>query len=348
MVTYVLGVPGSGKTYYAVYKIFQMKDQYSFVYTNIFLKEYSDNIIQFDFDNFYKIISIAYDMYRNKQTDEDINTFLKQNNYYNCVFFIDEAHNFLSKKDDVLIWWLTYHRHLYHDIFLVTQNLDLIDKRYLSIGEVFIKAVQSSLRLAPNTFFYNKYPNYRLSEKFETEKLPKKKDIFDKYTSGDSVRSKNIIFKYSLFFLFFLVLAIVFFIILKQFVLSGSSHSASNDSSSVVTSSSISSSDSNVTDNDSNSNSDVLDSSDNNHYYAFYCPSSYCFINDKKFPLDFIYYLIKTYRLPYFISSSYLYLMDRDKILFNLLSSSGAKSNVRPPRGVGGVEGTPLLAPDAR
>ena len=78
----------------------------------------------------------------------------KKLNLYKALFVIDEAHNFFQTKDDVLVWWLTYHRHLYQDIFLITQNLALIDRKYKPLAEYFYKAVPSSLRLNKKVFKY--------------------------------------------------------------------------------------------------------------------------------------------------------------------------------------------------
>ena len=343
MVTYITGVPGAGKTYYAVYKIFSLKDKYSFIYTNIHLKQYPDNIKKLDWDNFYDIISTAYTMYLNKNTDEDINNFLKLYNYHNVFIIIDEAHNFLGKKDDVLIWWLTYHRHLYHDIFLITQNLDLIDRKYLSIGEVFIKAVQSTLRLAPKTFFYNKYPNYKMREKFETDKLPKKQEIFEKYTSGDTIRAKNILFKYFIYFFLFFLISVAFFLIL-QFVFFRKGNLKKDDNNFSVPTHKVTT----INSNTNNINSTYNFNFNNHKFYIFYCPGKYCFYKNNKLSLNFLYFLIKKYGLTYYISSPYLYLRDNHNLINGLLSPFGTKRSVSHAGGVGGGAVAPLLVPNAR
>ena len=340
MLIYVTGVPGAGKTYYAVYKIYELKNKYNFIYTNVHLKQYEDNIKKFDFDNFYSIISSAYQMYINKCIDDDINAFLETQNFHKVLFVIDEVHNFFNKKDDVLIWFLTYHRHLYIDLYFITQSLDLVERKYLSLGEVFIKAVQSSLRIAPKFFFYNKYPNYKMQEKFETEKLPKKKEIFEKYTSGDVVRSKNVFLRFFILLTIFFIISIIFFLILKYVFLSP--HKTHSHTHTTINY------DKNVTfiTNKTYISHKIFNNSNNSKkiLYVFYCPNNYCYIKNNKFSLNFLYFLIKKYKITdYYISSPYLYILTN----LELLRPFSTVVDVCGARGRGGVSAVPSAVENA-
>ena len=118
MITYLIGNPGSGKTYYAVFMIYQTflfepkktfltkfakpkeKPNYSYCYTNIneFKFELSDKFKKFDFDEFYLGLRNLYALYKTGATDNEVNEKAKELNLYGCVFVLDECHNFFKDK----------------------------------------------------------------------------------------------------------------------------------------------------------------------------------------------------------------------------------------------------------
>lgn len=230
MITYLVGNPGSGKTYYAVFMIYQIflfepkktfltkfvkpkeKPNYSYCYTNIneFKFELSDKFKKFDFDEFYLGLRNLYALYKTGATDNEVNEKAKELNLYGCVFVLDECHNFFKdKKDEILVWWLTYHRHLYQDIYLITQDLTLVNNEYKRIAEKFYRAVDSSRRLFSKKFRYEVYASYRLYKKDQLEiiNIPFLQEVFDLYHSGQSSNKKS-------FVRFYFLLAIVIFILL--------------------------------------------------------------------------------------------------------------------------------------
>jgi len=230
MITYLVGNPGSGKTYYAVFMIYQIflfepkktfltkfvkpkeKPNYSYCYTNIneFKFELCDKFKKFDFDEFYLGLRNLYALYKTGATDNEVNEKAKELNLYGCVFVLDECHNFFKdKKDEILVWWLTYHRHLYQDIYLITQDLTLVNNEYKRIAEKFYRAVDSSRRLFSKKFRYEVYASYRLYKKDQLEiiNIPFLQEVFDLYHSGQSSNKKS-------FVRFYFLLAIVIFILL--------------------------------------------------------------------------------------------------------------------------------------
>lgn len=114
------------------------------------------------------------------------------------LFIIDEAHNFFDDKNDTLIWWLSYHRHLHQDIILITQNLSLIYRKYLSFGEFFYRAVPSSLRIRSGVFTYHQFIKYQLYKNSHTDtiKVNFNKDVFALYGSGANTQGKKVIYKF--------------------------------------------------------------------------------------------------------------------------------------------------------
>ena len=240
MITYLVGNPGSGKTYYAVFKIYQLflfkpakgflskfiksdkQKEYTYCYTNIneFKFDLHEKFIKFDFDKFYADMSILYALYLSKVTDAELNERAKELNLSGVFIVLDEAHNFLKvKEDSVLVWWLTYHRHLYQDIYLITQDLSLISNEYKRIAEHFLKAVDSAKRLFKNKFRYILYGSYKMYQKDAMQKfhIPYLQEVFDLYHSGQSSSQKSFVRKFFYFALFlFIALSIYFYFFLKS------------------------------------------------------------------------------------------------------------------------------------
>lgn len=225
MITFLTGVPGSGKTYKAVYTIFNnfsnnekakkdLKKDFINCYTNIneFKFDNVEHVYKLDFDDLKVKLVKLHKLYKDKVSDDILIEKCKEFDIYKTLFVIDEAHNYFDTNDIVLVWWLSYHRHLYQDIYLITQNLSLIFTKYKTFSEFFYRAKSTAVSLDRKTFKYDVYINSRLAmnSRSHTEKLPKLKEVFDLYHSGDSVSVSNILLKFYIF-AFFMVLSGVLF-----------------------------------------------------------------------------------------------------------------------------------------
>jgi zona occludens toxin len=220
MIVYYLGIPGSGKSYSGVNTIYNnfstnkdavkdLKKDYINCYTNIneFKFDKLQNVYKLDIDSLLVSLQILYEMYKDKKTDQELIQKATELNIYKTLFVIDECHNLFDVNKPLLVWWLTYHRHLYHDLILITQNLSLINTKYKPLAEAFYKAKPSSLTLNKKYFNYIYYTDSRMSQasKVNIKKVKKNKNVFDLYHSGDSVDSKNVI-------LYFITIALIFFV----------------------------------------------------------------------------------------------------------------------------------------
>lgn len=240
-ITFLTGIPRSGKTYYAMFLLYmkfifvkpvtaftQLMDKYfpkkpartyEVAYTNINQFDFSKSpkIKPFDYLAVYPELEILCLMYLDKKTDDELIEYAKSVNLYNCLFVIDECQNFFSKEDKVLTWWFTYHGHLYHDLILITQNLDLIHTSYAKLGEFFYKAVPPSSRLFSNKFRYVQFNSAKLFQKDKVGDfhVPMIKEIFDMYVSGASNNAKSHVKKY---LAYALVLIIILIFAFKQFL----------------------------------------------------------------------------------------------------------------------------------
>ena len=209
MISFYTGVPGSGKTYSAVNIIFNnfsdhkdakkdIKKGYLNCYTNIngFKFGKVTNVYKLDFDILESHIIQLHRLYKKKASDDELIELCKELDLYKTFFAIDEVQNFFDANKPHLVWWLTYHRHLFHDIILITQNLSLIHPKYKPLAEFFYRAKPKSLVLFSGSFKYTSFIDSRMSQvsKVGVISVKKRKEIFDLYTSGDSVEAKNVLF----------------------------------------------------------------------------------------------------------------------------------------------------------
>ena len=148
-----------------------------------------------------------------KNPDDVLIEKAKELNIFKSLFVIDECHNYLkSKENNVLVWWFTYHGHLYQDIILITQDLKLVNDEYKRVAEFFYKAVPQRLRFSKGTFKYRQYSSWQMYQKdyISTESLKANDKVFSMYVSGATVHTKPIIYKYLIIF-FILILFVLYF-----------------------------------------------------------------------------------------------------------------------------------------
>lgn len=179
-----------------------------------FNPKYDEYIKALDYrDNANPVISFFLNLFKPLKSEPK---------YKPSLFVIDEAQNHFSSidrltgksagVDPVLIWWIAYHRHLCMDVILLTQHYEKLQSSYLKDIEYFLDAVPAS-RIIGRSFKYNKYikiPYYK-TNLAETIKLPKKKEVFELYDSGDRIRSKNVVIPWIIFSLVLLVAVVSFF-----------------------------------------------------------------------------------------------------------------------------------------
>ncbi|MBQ9293261.1 MAG: zonula occludens toxin [Campylobacter sp.] len=235
-ISYLTGIPKSGKTYLAVYKIWENfvkepkksffakeppKNKYEICYTNIneFDFSKSDKIELLKVDDFKYNLSLLYDLYQAGANDTELNLKADEFRINHALIVIDEAHNFFTKKDDILTWWLTYHAHLYQDIWLITQDLSLIDTGYKAVAEYFYKAVEPARRLITSRFRYQQFSSYKMNGvdliKGGGFTLPAIDEVFKMYVAGEKTKGSSIVVK---FFALALILAFITFVAFNLYI----------------------------------------------------------------------------------------------------------------------------------
>lgn len=224
MIQYCTGIPGSGKSYYGIFNIAihfakELKDnkkfksfalsktKYKTCLTNINELKFDkfDSVKELDFNKFKIILTKLHNLYKLGKSDSELEESVKDEDFFYTLIVFDECHNFLNKDDEVLVWWLSYHRHFFQDIILITQDLPLVNKKYKSFTEFYFKAIPSSRKLFNTSMIYHQFTGHQLfqTQKANTKKLPILKDIFSLYGSGENNKQKSIV-------VYYLILAFIF------------------------------------------------------------------------------------------------------------------------------------------
>ena len=126
----------------------------------------------------------------------------EQKEYKPVLVVVDECYTYFDKKkvDDLLLWFISYSRHMFIDLILISQDPGDISTSYLKRVELFYDAVPISSQFNTSKFKYkkyNKYPFFKTTYVGDIH-IDKKKEIFNYYSSGDRVRVKSIFTRYFL------------------------------------------------------------------------------------------------------------------------------------------------------
>lgn len=347
MLTLLTGTPGSGKTLYAVDKIIKISSKeleefknIEFIYNNISgfkFDKFNDSdikIYKFVFQDFYVHLQILYKMFilneHNQNLDDLLQKYCKENNLLNAYFIIDEAHNYFDNQDKAKNWWFTYHRHLHHEILLITQNKSLINTQYRNIPELFIKAQPISKAISKNTMRYFNYTDYRMINKFSTTEIKINDTYFSIYKSGNVSNQKLAGLKYiKMFVIFVLTLILCFGFLIYKFYFA----------STAPISQEITKDDKNITKQNQTNLSAPINlpqnkslpipiQKNNSKLFKFTCFSTFCYldkdlITDKNYeiPFEILRNLIKD------IKSENLYFYQRDKKMVIYILDDAEKFN---------------------
>lgn len=206
------GVPGAGKTYYAVHKIKKLlsSDDRLLVLHNIEGLSLQDNrciainwtAAEFNSDFMKERVKSLRSEYNLKDSDL-------------IHIYVDEAQRFFPPelKDPAVLYFFDYHRHFGVNVTLITQHEKKLTFKITSLAEVEIRAVSS--RINPFGSFV-----YKLSsggEHYATERLSRDRAIFALYKSfqagtGTVKKSK---FRHVVFVI--VVLAVVAWLVFFKF-----------------------------------------------------------------------------------------------------------------------------------
>lgn len=236
------GVPGSGKSYKAIYSIYESFlnekserfNKYERFYTNVAdfkFNKFPDKGFKLVPNDFIKNLSILRLLAIQGKSESEIIESARSLDLLDCLIVWDEAQSFFSKKNDVLLWWIEYHRHLHQDVILIAQSPRRILSEYKENGDLFFRAVSPSLRTS-DSLKYKRYGTFNMykGEVIDTISLKPDPIIFELYKSGANEKPKKVIYKFVFIALFLsLVVGSIF-----AFVTSSWSSNDSNSSASVT------------------------------------------------------------------------------------------------------------------
>lgn len=187
-ITLITGIPGGGKSYWAVYHLLigKVAEKYC-VYHNIKglkrhmfgasdVKDWCELVGGDDTnpgDFFHKGEQVALCQAKQKETGKPV------------LIVIDEAGSILGKEDDEVFKWLSWHRHEGQDIWIIVQDKSMIARSYRKLAEIEVRGVKSHVI---DHFVYS----HRVGKvHYRIEKLPKNEAAFLAYQSFNMVGHKR-------------------------------------------------------------------------------------------------------------------------------------------------------------
>ena len=225
-ITFITGIAKSGKTYFSTYTMYNMykndlvksntfmqwfryyiaplppKKYYETTYTNInqFNFEFSSRIKKLNFHKLRADLSLLH-KYSTVDLMEDRELIIEAEKLglYNCLIVIDEAsHYFVKPVDKVLVWWLTYHAHLFQDIHIITQHMDNVPNEYLLNGEFFYLVYPPSKAIFKNKFSLGLYSCIKFYKTCKVSNLtiPFLPEVAQLYVAGKPAERKLILKKF--------------------------------------------------------------------------------------------------------------------------------------------------------
>ena len=220
MAVLLQGLQGSGKSYKATYDMFYQANKYHKIYTNIDGIKTNEKINLLQFKDFMN--GTLFDVYQ-KQVEFDLSfdeciedlkkaDILPENvsKDNRVLFVIDEAQNYFGKSAKLLpqlVWFITQHRHLFIELYLITQKYTLLRSDYHLFNLVY-EAYPPVKQFSKNSIKYKEYAGLPLNDDnfVRSFSLKKEQKIFDMYVSGDKVESPNILKRYFIYFIILVLL----------------------------------------------------------------------------------------------------------------------------------------------
>ena len=180
MITLVTGVPGSGKTYYAVHHIWKLSPpEREKVLHNIDGLKVGTTFDSLLSSENLQIQTLCSDSYH-----------AHEKRFHGYKFVIDECQTFLggSLRSQDILRFFQLHRHYGIDVILITQDYKLVSQKISSLAEFQLRAVSDIANPLPGTFLYKKMVGY---ESIGKEVLRKRKEVFALYKTATELSAQS-------------------------------------------------------------------------------------------------------------------------------------------------------------
>ena len=160
MIRTITGVPGSGKTTYAVNYLIKNYYEYDSFYDTFDVRTGRSVLVISNIEGL-RIEHLDLDKciseYKNFWSYENFQKIREVYRIKNIVLIVDEAQKYFDYKSVTkeMLYLFQYHRHLGIDIFLITQTQRAMDRRIVELSENIIEAIPRSKQVIG--FAYNIY-----------------------------------------------------------------------------------------------------------------------------------------------------------------------------------------------
>lgn len=175
MIELITGKPGAGKSYLAVQRLLALDPGKYVVYHNI------DGLKPEAFAESGMIRAIPEPVkeFLTKEVQTRYADAIREKYGRAMLVVIDEAGLVLAERDAAIKGWLSWHRHLGQDVWIVVQNSTMIHKDYVVLAEYEIRALKSTVL---NLLVYQ----YRVGgEAFRTVRKKRDMKVYEAYKSFD-------------------------------------------------------------------------------------------------------------------------------------------------------------------
>jgi hypothetical protein len=165
-----------------VYDLNDLKEKYYVVHNIDGLKEGFLGEQGIDFRKYCEDLKMeVYDFFC-KEYQIEFTAAVREKYDRNCLVIIDECHEWFDKNKRPLKMWLSYHRHLNQEIWLVAHRSTNLPSVYRSFIEVEYRAKSGSFIALPGYFLYNRILG---GERVGYTVTRKKQEVFKLYKSQD-------------------------------------------------------------------------------------------------------------------------------------------------------------------
>lgn len=218
MITLYSGVPGSGKTYKMVAELDREKEKY-FVVHNIdglapdYLGRFGVNFVDYCKENNLEVTEFF-----SKECQIEYCAKIKEKYDRPVLCIIDEAHEWFSTNSKTLKMWLSYHRHIDQEIWLVAHRSTNLPAVYRSFIEVEYRAKSGAFMGIPGYFFYNRIVGGVPAGYVKERKLQKTFKIYKSAIASSKVNRKKP--KLLIFMIIGVLVLVAAFIALPQIMMS--------------------------------------------------------------------------------------------------------------------------------
>lgn len=156
MIILYSGIPGSGKSYKMVHDLLDLKDEYYVVHNIDGMKKDTFGEFGINWVEYCEREGMEVTDFFSKEYQLEFTEAVEAKYDRNCIVVIDEAHEWFDKNKKTIKMWLSYHRHLNQEIWLVAHKSTNLPAVYRSFVEIEYRAKSSSLISIPGFFLYNR------------------------------------------------------------------------------------------------------------------------------------------------------------------------------------------------